>query len=41
MSFPEGKDDWGKIMHFVIALLRTIGSIFLGNNPDGEDESNK
>lgn len=37
MGFPEGKKDWLLIMSFLIGLIRMLGELFLGSNPDGDE----
>ncbi len=41
MGFPEGKSDWAKIMHFIIVLIRAIGEVFIGDNPDHGESNGK
>ncbi len=35
MSFPEGKNDWFKILGFLIKLIEIVGKAFFGGNPNG------
>jgi len=41
MGFPEGKNDWIKIMAFIIRLIEIIGKTFFGANPNGADKPGK
>jgi len=37
MAFPEGKNDWFKILSFLIRLIEVIGETLFGKNPNGKE----